>query len=109
MNDKAKKTASVPVLKTSTSSTQSKAASMLTQASVAIRERGRSRDKSNGDMSMNAAVTAFNAIHGHNLTESDGWMFMALLKASRSAGGEFAEDDYMDGAAYFAIAGACKA
>ena len=39
------------------------------------------------------------------LTETQGWLFMALLKMSRAKGGEFNSDDYIDGAAYFALAG----
>ena len=54
---------------------------------------------------MRAAVDAFNALTGHKLTERDGWMFMVMLKASRAQAGRFRADDYIDGAAYFALAG----
>ena len=36
-----------------------------------------------GERSMASTVKAFNALTGHNLTESEGWEFMVLLKLVR--------------------------
>jgi hypothetical protein len=62
-----------------------------------------------GERSMARCVAAFNALTGHQLTEREGWMFMAMLKASRAQAGALNLDDYVDGAAYFALAGECAA
>ena len=53
---------------------------------------------------MAATVKAFNAIHGTNLTEAQGWSFMTLLKMKRSFTGDvFRDDDFVDEAAYTAL------
>ena len=78
---------------------------MLDDAQKAIGNRAAERDRTDGERSMRAAVDAFNALTGHKLTERDGWMFMVMLKASRAQAGRFRADDYIDGAAYFALAG----
>lgn len=53
---------------------------------------------------MNRTVIAFNTLTGHTLTETQGWLFMAVLKLSRALGGAFNRDDLLDGAAYMALA-----
>lgn len=78
---------------------------MLDDAQKAIGNRAAERDRPDGERSMRAAVDAFNALTGHSLSERDGWMFMVMLKASRAQAGRFRADDYIDGAAYFALAG----
>lgn len=77
------------------------------QAGVdAMADRATQRDTPDGERSMNRAVIAFAAMTGHELTEHDGWLFMALLKMSRATASDVVrEDDYIDGAAYFALAG----
>jgi len=72
---------------------------------AAMESRGTERDAPGGERSMARAVTAFNAIYGARMTEEQGWMFMAVLKAARSAYGTRVRDDYIDGAAYFSLAG----
>ena len=59
---------------------------------------------------MGAAVSAFMEITGVQMTEEQGWLFMAVLKAVRTQQGNFRSDNYEDGAAYFALAGeaACR-
>ena len=57
------------------------------------------------ERSMKRAVAALNAIYGTTLTETQGWMFMALVKASRASAGAHHLDDYIDFAAYGALAG----
>lgn len=68
-----------------------------------IAERGVERDAGQ-ERSMRSAVRAFNGMFDTHLTEEQGWMFMVLLKMSRSKGGTFNADNFVDGAAYFALA-----
>ena len=58
---------------------------------------------------MGSTVLAFAAITGVLMTEEQGWLFMALLKAVRSQQGAYRSDSYEDGAAYFALAGEAAA
>lgn len=60
------------------------AAEMLQRAADLMIERGRQYDKRNGERSMTRAVEAFNAVTGHDLKESDGWLLMVCLKMVRS-------------------------
>lgn len=69
-----------------------------------MKDRAAQRDSEDGERSMKATVDAFNAIFGHNLTETQGWQFMVLLKMARSRN-KFNPDDYEDGAAYTGLAG----
>ena len=69
-----------------------------------IEDRASERD-TEAERSMCSTVNAFNALYGTNLTEEQGWMFMVFLKAARSKGGNIRIDDYVDGSAYFALAG----
>lgn len=87
---------------------QNKTASdILKEASETIDSRGKERDKGS-ERSMRSTVEAFNAITGQELTETQGWQFMVILKLARSSGGNFKLDDYLDGAAYMALAGECE-
>lgn len=85
------------------------AAGMLQEAKDCLVARGVERDKPNGERSMKSTVEAFNALTGHALSESAGWLFMLCLKAARAEGGCFKADDYVDGAAYFALYGEAAA
>lgn len=69
-----------------------------------MKDRAEQRDSEDGERSMKACVDAFNAMFGHNLTETQGWQFMVLLKMARSRN-KFNPDDYEDGAAYTGLAG----
>lgn len=69
-----------------------------------MKDRAVQRDSEDGERSMKACVDAFNAMFGHNLTETQGWQFMVLLKMSRSRN-KFNPDDYEDAAAYTGLAG----
>lgn len=84
-----------------------KAVQILNEAVQIMAERGKSYDKSGGqaERSMPKIVAMFNALTGHELTPAQGWKFMACLKLARSEQGEHREDNYLDGAAYFAPAG----
>ena len=83
----------------------STAANILTAALGHMRERAATYDKPEGERSMGATVDAFQAVTGVSMTEEQGWLFMALLKAVRSQQGAYRADSYEDGAAYFALAG----
>lgn len=84
------------------------ASDICQQAIETMKERGKTYDKSNGaERSMLKTVIAFNALTGHELTEEQGWQFMTVLKLARSQQGEYKADNYLDGTAYFALAGEC--
>lgn len=78
---------------------------ILTQAADEMSDRSATYDKPEGERSMGATVRAFEAVSGVTMTEEQGWLFMALLKAVRSQQGALRMDSYVDGAAYFALAG----
>lgn len=81
------------------------ATDILQEATECLTARAVERDREGGERSMKAAVTAFNSLTGHTLSEVDGWNFMLVLKLARSYGGCFKLDDYVDAAAYAALAG----
>lgn len=56
------------------------------------------------ERSMARAVSTFNSLTNHSLTEHDGWIFMIVLKLARAYGGKYHEDDYIDAASYAALA-----
>lgn len=84
---------------------------ILNLGAQALSDRAASRDSPGGERSMRRAVDAFNALVGgdRRLTETEGWLFMAVLKGARATAGGHSLDDYIDGAAYFALAGECAA
>jgi hypothetical protein len=85
----------------------------LQKAVDAMKDRAAQRDvaatdpQKAGERSMKATVAAFNGLTGKNLTEEEGWEFMILLKMVRGRQGDFRDDDYIDGAAYFGLLGEC--
>ena len=94
-------------LKTITQDTPIKAYDICQQAIDTMRERGKTYDKDDKqeERSMGKTVTAFNALTSQSLTEEQGWLFMAVLKMARAQQGEYKDDNYLDGTAYFALAG----
>jgi hypothetical protein len=82
---------------------------ILEQGVQAMADRASLRDKPDGERSMGLAVRTFNALKGTQLTERDGWQFMEILKMARAEQGRFSQDDYVDGAAYCALAGEAAA
>lgn len=60
-----------------------KATEFLSKALSLLEERGKDYDQPQGERSMGKTVVAFNAITGHNLKESDGWLILQLLKDVR--------------------------
>lgn len=83
---------------------QQTAPEILAAAAQCISDRAATRDLP-AERSMARTVRAFNTLTGHTLTEREGWLFMAILKAARATAGSHNPDDYIDGAAYFALAG----
>lgn len=83
----------------------STAANILRAAIGHMDQRAATYDKPEGERSMGATVDSFLAVTGVHMTEEQGWLFMALLKAVRSQQGAYRADSYEDGAAYFALAG----
>lgn len=83
------------------------AADLLARARDTMLERSTERDTEK-ERAMSKTVKVFNAQFGTNITEYQGWMFMVALKLARAEGGNFREDDYLDAAAYIALAGECR-
>ena len=79
---------------------------ILKSATDAIQNRAITRDNSETERSMERTVQIFNSlINSDLLNEAQGWLFMACVKLARSQQGEFHMDDYIDAAAYVALAG----
>lgn len=78
---------------------------ILIAAADCIGERASQRDHADGERSMALAVKTFNALTSREMTEREGWVFMAILKLARAENGRDHLDDYIDGAAYIALAG----
>lgn len=85
---------------------QSTSASLILQnAQGHMNERATTYDQPDGERSMSATVTMFNALTESHLSEEQGWLFMVCLKLNRAQQGDLRLDSYEDGAAYFALAG----
>ncbi len=79
------------------------ATKFLDEAGHTMKQRAKDRDQQE-ERSMAKVVAIFNLKHGTNLTEAQGWNFMATLKEVRSLLGDgFREDDYVDMLAYKAL------
>ena len=59
------------------------ATDFLSKALELLQERGKDYDQPQGERSMGKTVHAFNAITGHALKESEGWLLLQLLKDVR--------------------------
>ena len=80
-----------------------RAPDLLREAATIIDQRSASRDLP-AERAMRRTVGAFNTLTGQSLTETQGWLFMAVLKIARASAGTFQRDDLLDGAAYMALA-----
>jgi len=56
---------------------------LLNKAASHMQSRAATYDKPEGERSMSATVTAYNAVTGHSLTEANGWLLMGILKMVR--------------------------
>lgn len=81
------------------------AAQYLFYAAEIQEQRGKDYDTEGGERSMKSVVEAFNALFGTNLTETQGWQFMVLLKMKRldNSPGHH-EDSAADEVSYAALA-----
>jgi hypothetical protein len=84
-----------------------KAPDILKTAAQHMERRAKQYDRPEGERSIPAVVDAFNVITGKDLTPTQGWLFMVLLKLVRaqSAQGLAFVDSVEDAAAYAALMG----
>lgn len=59
------------------------ASQLLNKANTLMEQRGKQYDANEGERSMLATVTAFNAITRRDLTEAEGFLLLAVLKMVR--------------------------
>ena len=86
-----------------------KAPEILTRSAEIMAERAKQYDSPEGERSMGKAVAAFNAITGHELSEANGWLLMALLKMVRdNTTAAPHEDSIHDLVAYGALYGEAR-
>lgn len=77
---------------------------LLGRAAAIMHERGKTYDAPEGERSMGKTVAAFNAITGRDMTESEGWLFMATLKQVRGfTRSTYHADSFEDLIAYAAL------
>jgi hypothetical protein len=75
----------------------------LSQAADLLVERGKQYDKPSGERSMGSTVKAFNAITNKTLNESEGWLFMSILKRVRQFQGPYHKDSAEDAVSYASL------
>jgi hypothetical protein len=80
---------------------------LLREAADLIDQRAAERDVA-AERSMSRTIAAFNTLTGNELTETNGWLLLAILKLARATGGKFQPDDLKDCAAYVALALECE-
>ena len=79
---------------------------LLNKAATLMEQRGQQYDQPQGERSMGKTINAFNAITGKQLTESEGWLLLALLKMVRDNQRELPHQDSIeDLIAYCALYG----
>jgi hypothetical protein len=79
---------------------------LLNKAATLMEQRGQQYDQPQGERSMGKTIGAFNAITGNALSESDGWLLLALLKMVRDNQRELPHQDSIeDLIAYCALYG----
>jgi len=80
------------------------APTLLRIAAETLAERSKDYDNPEGERSMKATVAVFNAVTGHSMTETEGWLFMCALKQVRAfTGGKLHADSMIDLIAYSAL------
>lgn len=83
---------------------------LLQTAASHMQARAATYDTPEGERSMGKAVRAFNAITGHELTESEGWLLLQVLKDVRLFTREtYHADSAEDCIAYAALKAEAKA
>lgn len=82
---------------------------LLGRAARHMHDRASTYDKPEGERSMGRAVQAFNAITGRDLTESEGWLLLQVLKDVRLfTRSEYHADSAEDCIAYAALKAEAK-
>lgn len=82
---------------------------LLGRAAAHMHARSATYDAPDGERSMGKAVTAFNAITGHALIESEGWLLLQVLKDVRLfTRSEYHADSAEDCIAYAALKAEAK-
>lgn len=81
------------------------AAEILMQGIEEMGDRAKTYDAPQGERSMGKTVEMFKALTGVEMSEEQGWKFMVCLKLVRSEQGAHRADNFVDGAAYFGLAG----
>lgn len=85
-------------------------ASVLRKAIGHMEARAATYDNPDGERSMADTVAAFNALAGADLTETEGWLFLALLKVKRAMQARaYHADSFEDLAAYAGLAAEARA
>lgn len=85
------------------------ATDILNKAAGHMADRAATYDKPEGERSMGRAVEAFNAITGRDLSESEGWLLLQVLKSVRLfARPGYHADSAEDGVAYAALVAEAK-
>ncbi len=81
------------------------ATDFLRKSAGLLDQRGKDYDQPEGERSMARTVAAFNAITGRDLTESEGWLLMLLLKNVRQwqTPDKFHQDSAEDAVSYAAL------
>lgn len=83
---------------------------LLQKALGHMMDRASTYDQPQGERSMGRTVAAFNAITGRELTESEGWLLLALLKQVRLfARPGYHADSAEDAIAYLSLLGEARA
>lgn len=73
----------MPAKRDTTMTNTPKATDLLNKAASHMADRAATYDKPEGERSMGRAVQAFNAITGRDLSETEGWLLMQVLKDVR--------------------------
>lgn len=85
------------------------ATDILKKAAQHMADRASTYDKPEGERSMGRAVEAFNAITGRDLSESEGWLLLQVLKSVRLfTRPSYHADSAEDGVAYAALMAEAK-
>ena len=80
------------------------APAFLNEAIKVMQQRGEQYDSNEKERSMGKTVEAFNVITGNQLTESEGWLLLQLLKDVRQwSKPDYHEDSALDCIAYSAL------
>lgn len=69
---------------------------LLGAARKHMEDRAATYDQPEGERSMARTVEAFNAVTGHTLAESEGWLLLALLKTVRNAARDVPHRDSLE-------------